>query len=235
MRVLIADDHAAITMVASQLARQAFSAPAVRVAHSVAELFELLVGEPADLCVLDLTMPGPIKRVELVRAVRTVAPAMRVLVYSSDYSPCLVVAAMEAGAMGFVPKGAPIHDLLAGMVAVARGSRFVDPLIARRGALHPWRLLTEAERAVLAAVVVGRTLKQVAADTGRAYSTVATLRSAGMRRLGVRSNEELAAYLHTHGVLFELDALGGAQPEHSRPLRNSYDGLPLASPTRMAG
>lgn len=206
MQVLIADDHAPITMIASWLAKQAFKNPTVRLAHSVGELFELLDRQPADVLTLDLTMPGAIKRIELLRAVRIRAPATRILVYSSDSSPCLVAAALEAGAMGFVPKGASISSLLSGMSAVGRGERYIDPTIQSQDASHPWRLLTAAERNVLKALVGGRTIKQVAGDTGRSYPTVATLRSSGMRKLKLRANEELAVYFHHHGLLYELDA-----------------------------
>ena len=52
MQVLIADDHVAITMIASQLAIQAFETPEVRVAHTVDDLFSALEQAPADLLVV---------------------------------------------------------------------------------------------------------------------------------------------------------------------------------------
>lgn len=205
MQVLIADDHTAITMIASELARKAFATPVVRVAHCVDGLFEELDRQPSDLLVLDLTMPGTVKRIELLRAVRTWPAAPHILVYSTDAAPCLVAAALENGAAGFVPKGAPISSLLNGMKTVARGELYIDPCIEGATHAHPWRQLTFAERDVLIALVAGRTVKQIAADSGRAYNTAATLRSHGMQKLGLRANEELAAYFLRHGLQFELD------------------------------
>lgn len=212
MKVLIADDHMAITMIASELAKQAFGEPSIRAVHGVDELFEQLDQQSVDLLVLDLTMPGPAKRIELLRALRTWESAPRILVYSTDASPCLVAAAMENGALGFVPKGAHLTSLLHGMKAVANGERYIDPGI-QDGRTHPWRQLTIAERYVLTAQVAGRTVKQIAAETGRAYNTVATLRSHGMQKLGLRANEELSAYFYGNGLHFELDAPYVPAPE----------------------
>ncbi len=206
MQVLISDDHMAITMIACQLAKQAFDDPTVRVAHGVDALFEELNQHPVDLLVLDLTMPGTVKRIELLRAVRRWSPVPRILIYSTDASPCLIAAALECGATGFVQKGAPLTSLLHGMMAAAKGECYLDPCIEDAGSAHPWRRLTPAERDVLIALVAGRTVKRIAADSRRAYATVATLRSHGMQKLGLRANEELSAYFRRHGLLFELDA-----------------------------
>ena len=206
MQVLIADDHVAITMIASQLATQAFETPEVRVAHTVDDLFSALEQAPADLLVLDLTMPGDLKRIALLREIRSRPRSPQVLVYSADASPCLVAAALENGAGGFITKGEPLTALVEGMKAVARGGRHVDDTIENAGWSHPWRQLTSAERDVLTALVAGRTIKQVAADSRRAYNTVATLRAHGLQKLQLRSHEELAAYFHNQGLGFELDA-----------------------------
>lgn len=205
VQVLIADDHMAIIMIASELAKKAFDNPTVRVAKGADELFEELDRQPVDLLVLDLTMPGAVKRIELLRALRTWSAPPRILVYSADAAPCLVAAALESGARGFVPKGAPLASLLDGMKAVAKGERYVDTSIEGAGGTHPWRLLTAAEREVLTALVAGRTLKQIALDSGRAYNTAATLRSNGMNKLGLRATEELAGFFERHGLFFELD------------------------------
>jgi two-component system capsular synthesis response regulator RcsB len=205
MQVLIADDHVAITMIATQLAMQAFDTPNVRVAHCVEDLFSALDRAPAELLVLDLTMPGSLKRIELVRAIRNRPDSPRILVYSADASPCLVATALESGASGFVPKGEPLTSLVDGMKAVARGGRYVDASLESAGRSHPWWQLTSAERDVLTALGAGRTIKQVAADSRRAYNTVATLRAHGMQKLELRGNEELAAYFRSEGLCFELD------------------------------
>ncbi len=142
MQVLIADDHVAITMIASQLATQAFETSEVRVAHTVDDLFSALEQATADLLVLDLTMPGDLKRIALLREIRSRPRSPQVLVYSADASPCLVAAALENGAGGFITKGEPLTALVEGMKAVARGGRHVDDTIENAGWSHPWRQLT---------------------------------------------------------------------------------------------
>ena len=206
MRLLIADDHAAITLIATELAKQAFGDPDIRTVASVPELFEALDHEHPDLLLLDLSMPGDVQRIELLRVIAARTAAPRILVYSADSSPCLVAAALDAGADGYVPKGAPILALREAYLAVMDGKRFVDARITDVGAAHPWRMLTVAERDVLKTMMTGRSAKQVALDSGRSYSTIATLRSNALQKLGLRSNEELAAYFHEQGLLFELDA-----------------------------
>lgn len=204
LQLVIADDHEAIRMIASQIAERALPDSTVRFAESVPRLLALLDQTRVDLVLLDLSMPGGVSRVQLVRAVRDRHDPPAVLIYSSEHASCLVDAAMDAGATGFVPKGAPLASLAAGLALVAAGQQYVHPSIARSGP-HPWKSLTASERDVLRGLVGGATPKEIAANSGRGYTTVATLRANGMRKLGLRTNEELSPYFYSAGLQYELD------------------------------
>jgi DNA-binding NarL/FixJ family response regulator len=61
--------------------------------------------------------------------------------------------------------------------------------------------LTSREREVLSAVLKGMATGEIAAQLGRAASTISTQKASGYRRLGVRSDGELFKFRH----LLELD------------------------------
>lgn len=207
MRVLFADDHEAIHFLASHVAKVAFPEDLeMHNAKSADELLSLLDAHEIDLVVLDLVMPGPVKRIGLIQAVHAHPCKPNILVYSGETNPPLVAAAMAAGAVGYVPKGAPMHSLIKAMQLVAVGDAYIDPSIEKLASEHPWHSLSVAERDVLRQVAGGRALKQVASDTDRAYSTIASLRTRGLEKLGIRSQEELLAYFYQSGLDYELDS-----------------------------
>ena len=205
MRVLVVDDHGAVHYLLNGLISGSFlKVSNLLSAWSVDEMFAFLDQSNIDVVVLDLVMPGPLKRVSLVQAVIAHPSSPRVMVYSGQTHPAVVNAAVMAGAAGFVHKGAPMACLLDGLRAVIDGGTYIDPDIDISG-VHPWSQLSVAEREVLVQLAGGSTPKQVATMTERAYTTIASLRQTGMKKLGLTSTEELAAYFYDNGLDFELD------------------------------
>lgn len=212
MRVLIADDHEAIHFLAAHLVKQAFPDNLeLHDAKSVDELLATLDKVAIDMVVLDLVMPGPVRRIGLIHAVRAHHRHPKILVYSGETHPPLVLAAMAAGAAGYVPKGSTMASLVLAMQAVANGDSYIDPSFKQASVAHPWQSLSVAERDVLRQIASGKSTKQIASDTDRAYSTIASLRTHGLEKLGLRSQEELSAYFYQNGLDFELDS--GFNPE----------------------
>ncbi|ALN88580.1 bacterial regulatory, luxR family protein [Lysobacter capsici] len=81
------------------------------------------------------------------------------------------------------------------------GKDYVDPAIDLAAAKsHPWHQLTSGERGVLVALARGENLQAIALDSGRSYKTVTTHKYNALRKLGLRSNDEIGHYLEKHGL-----------------------------------
>lgn len=207
---IIAEDHPSVTLAVSQLLSEVTGIdPSGFLTFAGSEA---LLGACAEshhahrLVVLDLVMPGRLKRVALVQALVHADPAARVLVYTAEESAFLAKAVIDAGAAGYVAKTSPVAELINAIVAISHGRPYVDARIDLESiTAHPWASLTEAERAVLLALCRGEKAQEIVLRTGRSYSTVTTHKYNGLSKLGLRDGGDLLAYLYTNGLRYELD------------------------------
>jgi DNA-binding NarL/FixJ family response regulator len=207
---IIADDHPSVTLAVSQMLAELLGVGASRftTANTSAALLDACA-EPSTLpriVVLDLVMPGDLKRVALVRALQATDPKLRVLVYTAEESALLARAVLHAGAAGYVAKTSPTAELIDALDAVAKGQTYTDSHIDLDSvSKHAWSTLTDSERAVLIAFCRGSKAHDIVESTGRSYSTVTTHKYNGLNKLGLRDGNDLLPYIYENGLLHELD------------------------------
>ena len=209
MRVLIADDHEAIRMVVKTLVGMYVSSVATVEAYSNGDdLLMALLPERGEvgLLVLDLSMPGYRRRLDLVRAVFDLRPKLPTLVYTASSSPMMMLKAVDLGVLGYVVKGSSYSTLQHAFEEVLLQQQYLDPAINLvDAARHPWWQLTAAERETFIALAKGESPQAIGDATGRSYKTVMTHKYNATRKLGLNNNAPLATYLADHGLQFELD------------------------------
>ena len=134
-----------------------------------------------DLVIMDIGLPT-IDGIEATRLIKEKAPNIRVLMYTSRESENDIFDAFQAGADGYITKGATVEQTISAVLAVSEGTGWLDPAIAkvvltnikrtnpaegRRGEIN-YKLgknlygLTEREMDVLALIVDGLTNPQIA-------------------------------------------------------------------------
>lgn len=200
IRIFIADDHAIVREGLKQLFGLSDLALAGE-ASSGAQLLESLRQIPADLLLLDMTMPG-INGVELIERVRAQAPQLPILVLSMHNEPQIARRALAAGAAGYCTKDSDPEVLLAAMRKVASGGRFIDPGLAEVMAFdtgkheqyRPVELLSEREYQILRLLVQGRSVNEVAAELIISNKTVSTHKARLMQKLNLQNNAELIRF-----------------------------------------
>jgi two-component system, NarL family, invasion response regulator UvrY len=131
-----------------------------------------------DLVLLDLNLPGG-SGLELLRRLRAMDPAVRVLVLSMYADALYVARALAAGACGCVSKAAGVAELLAAIRKVAGGGEYVERelaaqllTLAGRGA-DPLQQLTAREADIMWQLGEGRSLAAIATALGVTCKTVA--------------------------------------------------------------
>ena len=171
------------------------------------EALERVLADPVgrarawNVVVMDLDLPGK-SGIEGIRAVKSRAPGVAVLVCTVFEEPATLVEAIGAGADGYVVKGAPLDVLLDQLRVVAGGGGILSATVARTlldvvranapgGGPGPARLdLTEREREVLRCLVDGKSYKQAADDLGVSTNTVRTHIKALYKKLQVQNVAE---------------------------------------------
>jgi two-component system, NarL family, response regulator LiaR len=213
IRVVLVDDH---RVVQKGLRSYLESFPDVEVtgaASSGEEALEKLEGWLPDVVVMDLRMPGGIDGVEATRRVRALSPHTQVVVLTADTDDARVVAALRAGAIGYVRKDSEPEVFLASVRAAARGQSVLDPAVAgsvlqdlvRGGPLGDD--LSEREKDVLRQLAHGRTNREIGEALHVSEETVKTHVGNILSKLQLSHRTQAVIYALKEGIV-SLDDLG---------------------------
>ena len=131
IRVLLVDDHPLFLEGVRAVLGSDPSIEIVGEAADVARAIEAAATTEPDLVLMDLGLPDG-SGIDATRSVLAVSPETRVLVMTMSTDDDAVVAAMRAGARGYVVKGAGRGDLLDAVRTVASGGAVFSPTVADR-------------------------------------------------------------------------------------------------------
>lgn len=131
LRVLLGDDHAVVREGTRRILERDPGITVVGEAADGPEAVHLAGQLRPDIVLLDLALPI-INGIEATRQIRARPGAPRVLLLSAYDDQDYVVAAIEAGASGYLLKTAGAQDLVAAIRAAERGEVVLHPVLARR-------------------------------------------------------------------------------------------------------
>jgi DNA-binding NarL/FixJ family response regulator len=159
-----------------------------------------------DLALLDVAMPGG--GIDAARAIAEASAATRVVMLTSSENEDDLLAAMEAGARGYVLKGVAGRELRTILKAVHRGEVYVPPGLAyamikgltKPAARDPLDQLTGRERDVLELVAEGLSNAEIGGRLGLAEKTVKHYMTAILGKLEVGSRVEAALLAYKSGI-----------------------------------
>ena len=211
-RMLLADDH---TLVRAGLRLLLDGQPDLTVVGEAATGAEAVRQARAlrpDIVLMDLTMPGG-GGLEATETIKRECPTTQVLVLTMHDNQEYFFRVLQAGASGYVVKGASKDDLLAAVRAVAGGGVYLYPTLAKglvgdylrrasRGEADDAEAkLTEREREVLHLLAEGLTGREIAERLVLSPATVERHRANLMGKLGLHSRAELIRYAVRRGLI----------------------------------
>ncbi len=210
-RILLADDHA---LVRRGLRLVLEAEPDMEVVGEVgdgAAAVQLALDTPADLAILDISMPR-MTGLQAVAEIRRRKPELRCLLLSMHDNERYLYEALKAGAAGYVRKAVADRDLVDAVRAAMRGEPFlypgvITPLIeeylrqARDEPTIREDPLTPREREVLKLIAESRSTKQIAATLVISEKTVERHRENILDKLGMHDRVELTRYAIRSGLI----------------------------------
>jgi len=205
MNVLLIDDHALFREGLKFLLRSLDAALEVDEAGDCAKALEHAASRNYDLVLLDLKMPG-VAGLDALAALRDAIPAAPLVVLSGEDNPGVVRAAIERGAMGFIPKSSTPEVLIQALRLVLARGVYLPPAVldAARApasvappgsAMEDMVLpgLTPRQMDVLRCVIQGKANKVIARELDVSEGTVKAHLSSVLRALDA-SNRTEAVY-----------------------------------------
>jgi two-component system response regulator NreC len=204
IRVVLADDH---PLMRRNLRLLLDNEPGIQVTAEVADLAtatSTVYGDPPDVLVLDLGMPGG-SNVDTIRWLREQVPDTEIVVLTMDDSPAFAEQALNAGALGYVLKDYADAELGPAVRSTSRGEEHLSPRVAeqldalRRSVVGD--ALTARETEVLRLTSLGYTSAEIARRLHVSRRTVETHRARIHRKLGLTTRAQLVRYALRHSLL----------------------------------
>ena len=207
IRIVVADDHPLfLDGLVATLAADDELAVVATVGDAVAAVRAVREHSP-DLALLDVAMPGG--GLEAAREIAAAYPTTRVVMLTSSEHEDDLMAAMNAGAKGYVLKGIAGRELRTILKGIQAGGTYLAPGLAY-GALReltkpktpdPLGELTSREREVLALVGAGLSNAEIGGRLGLAEKTVKHYMTSILAKLGVASRVEAALLAYKAGLV----------------------------------
>jgi DNA-binding NarL/FixJ family response regulator len=203
IRVLLAEDHSLVRAGLERLLATADDVEVVGGAADGAEAIELAGRLRPDVVLMDLSMPN-LDGIEATRAIVAADEDVQVVVLTSLSDRERILAALDAGAVGYLLKDAEPEELLGGVRAAARGESPLAPKAARAlvtaRAQRERAELSEREREVLRCVAEGKPNKLIARELGISEKTVKAHLTRVFQQIGVTDRTQAALWAREHDL-----------------------------------
>ena len=209
INIILADDHVMVRQgVRMMLETAADEFKVIGEVSNGEELLEMAKNTPADVYIVDISMPV-LNGLEAVSKLVRLHKDAKVLVLSMYDDRVSVEKALKAGAKGFVVKVSRAEELLDAVREVAAGrfyfggkiSKFlVQGFLGKHAPKKRGAHLTAKEKEVLQLIAEGYSSKQIAKHFTLSLNTIHVHRNNIMRKLGIHKQAELVRYALKEGI-----------------------------------
>lgn len=212
IRILVADDHPIVRdgLVAILSTQDDFDI--VAEANNGDELIQKARQYTPDVILTDLEMPK-IDGVEAIKTIRQYLPDTQFIVFTAFDTDERIVSAVQAGAKGYLLKGAPRDEIFRAVRVVSRGGSLLEPDVASKLLQHITgqnnkspndelpEPLTEREQEVLSHLAQGKKNKDIATELFITERTVKFYVSAILGKLGASNRTEAVTIAAQKGLI----------------------------------
>jgi DNA-binding NarL/FixJ family response regulator len=197
IRVLLAEDHSLVRAGLERLLATADDIEVVGGAADGAEAVTLARETSPDVVLMDLSMPN-LDGIEATRAILGENERVQIVILTSLSDRARILAALDAGAVGYLLKDSEPEELIGAVRAAARGESPLDPRAARTvlsaRATHERAQLSDREREVLRCVAAGMPNKLIARELGISEKTVKAHLTRVFQQIGVTDRTQAALW-----------------------------------------
>ena len=193
VRVLIADDHAVVRMGIASLLGTRKDISVVGDAFDGEDAVSKVLALRPDVVIMDLMMPR-LDGISATTEIISKAPGTKILLLTTFSSSENIAKALKAGALGAAMKSSSNDDLIAAVLAVAQGGRYltseVEQLLAEDPPLPD---LSQRQLQILESIARGLTNKEISTQLDISLESVKSHIKIILEKLGAASRTEAAS------------------------------------------
>lgn len=213
IKVMVVDDH---ELVRTGISRMLSDQDGIRVigeAASGEEAVKLARDLEPDVVLMDIKMPG-MGGLVATRKMMKQDDGIRIIAVTVCEEEPFPSRVMEAGAAGYMTKGADLEEMVRAIKVVQSGQRYISPDIAQAMALRAYKptpaaldVLSERELQIMTMIVNRFKVQDVADQLCLSPKTVNTYRYRIFDKLGMTSDMEMALIAVRHGLVNAHEAV----------------------------
>jgi len=206
IRIILADDHRRVHQVITEMISYFDDIEILAHASNGAEAVKLCTEYQPDLVLMDILMPG-MDGIEATRHILAAQPHTRIIALSSFKDDDTIRTILEAGAVGFILKDAPVEDLANVIRTAYDGQSIISPEIMSKLLKSPTQTpaddisLTARELEVLRLFADGRNNPEIGASLNISVSTVKFHINNILEKFEVETRAEALVLAAKHGLV----------------------------------
>ena len=209
IRVLVVDDHDLVRTGISRMLADISGLQVIGQADSGEDAIRKARELKPDVVLMDVKMPG-IGGLEATRKLLRSYPDLKVIAVTICEEDPFPTRLLQAGAAGYLPKGAALEEMVQAIRMVFGGQRYISPQIAQQLALKsfqpqlsesPFDLLSEREIQIALMIANCQKVQSISDKLCLSPKTVNTYRYRNFEKVSIISDVELALLAVRHGMV----------------------------------
>lgn len=208
IKVFLVDDHELVRTGIRRILEDVRGMKVVGEADSGEEAVKWCRAEQADIVLMDMNMPG-IGGLEATRKILRFNPDVKIIVLTIHTENPFPTKVMQAGAAGYLTKGAGPDEMVNAIRMVNSGQRYISPEIAQQMALsqftpdaeNPFKDLSERELQIMMMITKGQKVTDISEQLNLSPKTVNSYRYRLFSKLDINGDVELTHLAIRHGML----------------------------------
>jgi len=201
IRLMIIDDHHLVRAGLSRFLKESPGIEVVAEAANGEELLQKLCTIKADILLLDMTMPG-LSGTQLITRIKSLYPALPILILSMHNEIQIVSGAIKAGASGYICKDCSPKLLLEAIKKIMVTGKYLNFEMAEKLAYASTStdndemelMLSGRELEIFRLIVEGKGIGEIAKQLYISDKTVSTHKIRLLKKLGLKNTVELVRY-----------------------------------------
>lgn len=208
INILLVDDHELVRTGISRIIDDVRGMKVVGEAESGEEAVKWCRGNQPDVVLMDINMPG-IGGLDAMHKILRINEDIKIIMLTMHTENPFPSKVMQAGAAGYLSKGAAPDEVLNAIRAVNAGQRYLAPEIAQQMALSqispasedPFSVLSERELQIMMMITKGQRVVEISEQLGLNSKTINSYRYRLFEKLGVNGDVGLTHLAIRYGML----------------------------------